>query len=84
MRLNFSIQSGQLVVTNIDGGPDQVMGKFGKLDRVRLVEFIKQSISRGWDKSVMSSSSMYKAMENGWPDADPEDFVLSCIREAGR
>lgn len=84
MRLNFSIQSGQLVVTNIDGGPDQVMGKFGKLDRTRLVEFIKQSVSRGWDKSFMSASSMYKAMENGWPDADPEDFVLSCIREAGR
>lgn len=85
MRLYFGISKGKLEVTNLDGGPDKLLGSFGKLDRVRFVEFLRVVIAQGWDGSgAMFSSSMNHAPEYGWPDNDPEDFVRSCIREAGR
>lgn len=84
MRLYFGISKGKLEVTDLDGGPERLLGAFGKLDRARFVEFLRDTIKRGWDGHVMTSSSMNHAEEYGWPDDDPEDFVRSCIREVGR
>jgi len=83
MLIHVEIVEGQMVFTNTDGGP-AASSRFGKLDRMRLAEFLRRLTGAGWNEHYTSSASMDKAKANGWPDDDAQGFLRECIRESKR
>lgn len=52
-------------------------------DRPRLVVFLRDLLSAGWDGHMMSSSSMNWPEEDGWRgNVTPHEFIAGCLREA--